>query len=55
MKRIINPRRLAAVSVSIGALVAVGAGGASADVTTSAVNPDVFVHRETELEYRTRS
>jgi len=38
MKRIVNPRRLAAVSVSIGALFAVGAGAASADVTPSAVN-----------------
>jgi hypothetical protein len=37
MKRIIDSRRLAAVTVSIGALVAVSAGAASADVTPTAV------------------
>jgi hypothetical protein len=37
MKRILSSRRLAAIGVSIGALVAAGAGTASADITPGAV------------------
>jgi hypothetical protein len=37
MKRTISPRRLAAVTASIGALLAIGAGTASAAVTSGAV------------------
>ena len=37
MKRIISPRRLVAVTASIGALAAIGAASASADVSSGAV------------------
>ncbi|HEY4829077.1 MAG TPA: hypothetical protein VIH85_20045 [Solirubrobacteraceae bacterium] len=37
MKRIINPRRLAAVGIAIGALAAIGTATASADVSPGAV------------------